>query len=59
MYVSASYACNDCRGQKSTLDPLKLVLDGCELSCGSWEPSPGSLKLPVLLTIELVLLPKF
>jgi len=31
------------RGQKIVLKPLKTgIIDSCELSCGCWEPNPGS-----------------
>ena len=41
-------------GQNRAPDPLELVLDGCELSYGCWEPNPCPLQeQQVLLTAEL------
>lgn len=48
-------------GQKRTMYPqgLRMLKDGCELPCGFWELSPGSLKAyQVLSTVEPSLHPK-
>lgn len=59
MCVRTTYAPDAHKGEKKESDSRMLELgNGCEPSCGCWEPNPSPLQeQPVLLTTELSLQP--
>lgn len=38
--------------KREVSDPLRRVMDSCEVECGCWESNTGSLGKQVLLTVE-------